>query len=122
MKLDFVTINVADADATAEYYAKVFGFKTDRAFSPAPGVKIVFMADGQGHTVEFVQSGNGMPFAGRGVSLGFYVDDIEAEVERLRSLGVKIVSGPTGQKDDRVRFLRAEDLNGFELGFVQMRA
>lgn len=117
MKIDFVTIQVADMERAIDFYHKVLGMQISRRFSPRPGVDIAFMGGG-GTQVEFIRDDLAKPFSGSGISLGFYVADMERTVAQLRENQVEIVSGPLTMKSG-VKILQARDCNGVELGFVQ---
>jgi len=117
MKIDFITIHVRDIERSIDFYHRVLGMQISRRFSPRPGMEIAFMG-GAGLQVEFIHDERGEPFQGSGVSLGFYVADIEKTAALLRENQVEIVSGPVAMKGG-VKLLGARDCNGLELGFVQ---
>ncbi len=117
MKIDFVTIRVADIERSIDFYHRVLGMQISRRFSPRPGVEIAFMG-GAGLQVEFIHDEQAEPCKGSGVSLGFYVADIDKTAALLKENQVEIVSGPITMKNG-VKLLNARDCNGVELGFVQ---
>jgi len=119
MKLGFITIHTKDVHASVDFYEKILGFKVVRRFSPRPGGEIAFMDDGSGGTVEFIKGDGEKVFDGSGVSIGFYVDDIEKTAAFLKSQNVAIVSGPVTVPNG-TKLLGARDVNGLDLGFVQM--
>ncbi|MFH2108212.1 MAG: VOC family protein [Chrysiogenia bacterium] len=116
MKINFITIHTLDMDRSVDFYRRVLGMQVSRRFSPRPGLEIVFM-DGSGLQVEFIHDGK-TPFSGSGVSLGFYVDNMEKTAAHLREQQVEILSGPSTMKNG-VKLLQARDCNGMGLGFVQ---
>jgi lactoylglutathione lyase len=118
MDLSFVTINVKNIDETVAFYKDVLGFRVTRSFSPQPEMHITFMDDQKGHVLEFIGNEKGETYCGKGISLGFYVDDIDAIRKHLETHNVEIIYGPitTGSG---VKLMHARDLNGVELGFVQ---
>jgi lactoylglutathione lyase len=118
MKLEYVTMHVADLAASIAFYEEVLGFRLVRRFSPRPGMEIAFLGDGAGGQVEFISGGDGPTFVGKGISLGFTVPDIEATAALLRGKAVTILAGPLSMPNG-LRMLRARDLNGMELGFIQ---
>ncbi len=117
MKIDFITIHVADIGRAVDFYHRVLGMQVSRRFSPRPGMEIAFMGGG-GQQVEFICDDQALPYNGSGVSLGFYVHDIEQTAAHLKENQVEIVSGPIAMKSG-VKLLGARDPNGLELGFVQ---
>jgi lactoylglutathione lyase len=117
MMINFVTIHVADIEGSIKFYNRVLGLQLSRRFSPRPGMEIAFMG-GSGVQVEFIHDGLVPPYKGAGISLGFYVADIEQALALLKENQVEIVSGPHVMKSG-VKLLNARDCNGVELGFVQ---
>jgi lactoylglutathione lyase len=118
MKIEYVTMHVADLAASISFYEEVLGFRLLRRFSPRPGMEIAFLGDGEGSQVEFITGGDGSSFVCKGLSLGFEVADIEATAAMLRAKSVTILAGPLTMPNG-LRMLRARDLNGMELGFIQ---
>jgi lactoylglutathione lyase len=118
MNLSFVTINVKNIDETVTFYRDVLGFKVTRSFSPQPGMNITFMEDGSGHLLEFIGNDKGDTYCGKGISLGFYIDDMKQVVEHLKRHNVEILYGPV-KTPSGVELLHAKDINGVELGFVR---
>jgi lactoylglutathione lyase len=117
MKINFVTLHVADMERAITFYHRVLGMQISRRFSPHPGMEIAFM-DGSGLQVEFICDDKMPPFSGSGISLGFYVNDMEKTAAFLKEQQVAILSGPVTMKNG-VKLLQARDCNGLELGFVQ---
>jgi lactoylglutathione lyase len=118
MKMEYVTVRTKDLPGSIAFYEKILGFKVSRRFSPRPGMEIAFLSDGSGGQVEFIQ-GDGEPaFSGKGISLGFRVEDIEKTAGTLKREGVEIVLGPLTMPNG-VRLLGARDPNGLDLGFMQ---
>jgi catechol 2,3-dioxygenase-like lactoylglutathione lyase family enzyme len=105
---DLVSVRymVDDVDKAVDFYTTVFGFTVNTNFAPA------FADVVRGHLRLLLSgptssAGRPMPDGrtpepGGWNRLHFIVDDIAAEVERLRSAGVtfrnEIVSGPGGQQ------------------------
>lgn len=116
MQIQFVTLRTADLERSISFYSRALGMTVARRFSPRPGMEIVFM-DGGGIEVEFILDGNPVD-PPSGVSLGFYVDDMDKTLAHLGREGVEILSGPDTMPNG-VRLLRARDCHGLDLGFVQ---
>ena len=117
MKIDFITIHVADIERSIMFYNRVLGMQVSRRFSPRPGMEIAFMG-GSGTQLEFIHDDMMPAFRGSGISLGFNVADMEQTLALLREHQVEIVSGPHVMKNG-VKLLGARDINGVDLGFVQ---
>ena len=93
MTINFVTIHVADIERSIKFYNRVLGMQVSRRFSPRPGMEIAFMG-GSGVQVEFIHDDQVPPYKGTGISLGFYVADMEQTLALLKENQVEIVSGP----------------------------
>jgi len=76
---------------------------------------------GGGLQVEFIHDDQAPPYRGSGISLGFYVVDMEKTVAFLKENQVEIISGPVTMKGG-AKLLAARDCNGLDLGFVQQPA
>ncbi|MDY0296551.1 MAG: VOC family protein [Acidobacteriota bacterium] len=116
MNVNFITLRTTDLERSIEFYSRVLGMNVARRFSPRPGMEIVFM-DGGGIEVEFIQS-EGPVELPAGISLGFFVSDMDATLAHLGREGVEILSGPDTMPNG-VRLLQARDCHGLDLGFVQ---
>ena len=116
MNVNFITLHTTDLERSIDFYSRVLGMTVARRFAPRPGMEITFM-DGGNIEVEFIHT-EGPVEIPAGVSLGFFVDDMDETVTRLGLEGVEIVSGPDTMPNG-VRLLRARDCHGLDLGFVQ---
>jgi lactoylglutathione lyase len=117
MMINFITIHVADIERSIKFYNRVLGMQLSRRFSPRPGLEIAFLG-GSGVQLEFIREDQVPPYKGSGISLGFYVADMEQTLAMLKENEVEIVSGPHLMKNG-VKLLNARDINGVDLGFVQ---
>jgi lactoylglutathione lyase len=117
MKINFITIHTVDLEKSIAFYHQVLDMQVSRRFSPRPGLEIAFM-DGTGLQVEFIHDDQSPPYSGTGISLGFYVADMDKTVAHLKNNQVVILSGPLTMKNG-TRLLQARDCNGVDLGFVQ---
>ena len=117
MLINFISIHVADIDRSIKFYNRVLGMQVSRRFSPRPGMEIAFMG-GSGTQLEFIHDETVPAYNGKGISLGFYVADMEQTLAMLRENEVEIVSGPQVMKNG-VKLLAARDINGVDLGFVE---
>jgi lactoylglutathione lyase len=117
MTINFITIHVADIERSIKFYNRVLGMQLSRRFSPRPGLEIAFIG-GSGVQLEFVHDVQAPPYKGSGISLGFYVADMDLALAMLKENEVEIVSGPHLMKNG-VKLLNARDINGVDLGFVQ---
>jgi methylmalonyl-CoA/ethylmalonyl-CoA epimerase len=107
-RITHVGIAVRNAGETAKLYEKLLGLKQDKEFQ-LPSLKLAFMPVGES-SLELVEPldsrGSAARFLeekGEGIHhIAFEVEDISAEVERLKGLGIKLLNetprkGPLGE-------------------------
>ncbi|MBI2765692.1 MAG: VOC family protein [Chloroflexi bacterium] len=123
-KIDHIGIVVKDLDAALATYDHNLGLKAAPGRGgevPALGIKNAFVPVGESD-LEFIQPlGTEGPVAtfaaerGEGTfMLSLEVDDIEAEVERLRGLGARV-----GNPNNGVAFVSMKSTHGVNLQLVQ---
>ncbi|WP_028560418.1 VOC family protein [Paenibacillus pinihumi] len=120
-KLEHVGIMVKDIETSVKFYSEVLGMEHLGTMLHTNGViKLAFLAfPGSPDTqIELVEGYNaGLPAEGKVHHIAFTVDQLEAEVERLKSLGVdardtEITTLPGGS---RYFFFHGPDGEIFEL-------
>lgn len=96
-RIDHVGIVVKDLDASIRFYTEVVGLEVKSRFTHTNGVlQLAFLGfGGSGETeVELIQGYNdNLPTEGKVHHVAFTVDDIEAEYERVKRLGVSFIPG-----------------------------
>lgn len=76
MRLEHITIQCADLEASVKFYCECAGLKVIRDMRDRPSNRIVFMGNSDEDTlVELIDSEK--PFRGSGVSIGFGVKDVK---------------------------------------------
>lgn len=120
MNISFVTVYTDRMEESIEFYTKIFSFKVVRSYSPKPGMDITFLEDDNGAVLEFIQEESTPKYEGKGISIGFQVNDIRRTYEHLKKHNVVIVNGPI-EMPNGVKLMQAIDLNGLELGFVEVK-
>jgi lactoylglutathione lyase len=118
MNISFVTMPVNSLDETIKFYQEVLDFEVVTRFGAGPQMEIAFMADKNGNQLEFIQKGNEKVVHDGLISIGFYVEDINATESFLRKHNVNILEAPITLPSG-VKLMHAQDLNGVSLGFVQ---
>ena len=90
MKLKYSTIIVDDMDKSVEFY-KLLGFNVHQVFNLPNDNKITLM-ESEGETmIELIDNGDEAGL----FSVGMEVEDINKEIEDLKSKGVEFFLGPT---------------------------
>lgn len=128
-KIEHIGIAVKDLESSNQLFAKLFGkphYKTETVESE--GVKTSFFDVGP-NKVELLQALNAdSPIAkfiekkGEGVHhIAFAVDDIESEIERLKSEGFVVLNDipKKGADNKRVAFLHPKSTNGVLIELCQ---
>ncbi len=89
MKIEHVTINVSDLEASIAFYQTVLGLTIQqdlRAF----GSPIVFLAEDKGDAkIELIEAKE-KPYSGSGISIGFGVADAESRHAELKAAGLVV--------------------------------
>ena len=110
LPVQHINLSVRDLDATLPFYTEVLGlFPIAR---PDFGIPGAWLTTGNGMQIHLIEDGSFQPPPGP--HLAFEVDDIDAEVDRIRGLGVE-VSDPFGIDGIRQAFFHDPTGNQFEL-------
>ncbi|WP_460724939.1 VOC family protein [Nocardia heshunensis] len=116
-----ISLNVTDPAASAQFLIDHFGF-TEKMSADGfvnvtrddAGFDIVYLRTGLGSFKPERIAGS----AGEGLLVAFVVDDIDAEYERVRGEGVRIVT-PIETEPWGERYFQALDPNGIVIQLVQ---
>lgn len=93
-KLDHVGIMVKDADVSLKFYTEIMGMSLLRRVELGDGAELIFLgyAGSDDVELELISRGHdGLSPEGIVHHLAFTVSDIEAELERLKGLGVQLL-------------------------------
>ena len=119
-----------DIDRTIDFYARVFGFRVIQEKSTNPkGDSRAFIKNGETilELTQLKEGGAGHP-EGAIDHIGFIVDDIEKEIERLKGLGVGLDSSIKGHipvnrilnvRNGRIFYFRG--VNGESIGLIELK-
>ena len=104
----------AKLDESVAFYQEMVGLEVvrDNRGSDHP---IVFLSDAD-RTVSIEIAGNPNAYEGKGIALGFEVDDIEAAHAAFEGKGYR--PGPILSPDPHAHFFFLDDPNGVSLQFV----
>jgi lactoylglutathione lyase len=118
MDFCWVTIHVKELSKSLKFYQEIIGLKIIRKMSPNPEMQIVFLGSGKTE-IELVYHTNDKALNyGKDISLGFTVQSVDDEIERLRQNKIAIASGPY-QPNPHIKFFYILDPNGIRIQFVE---
>lgn len=121
MKFLWTTLAVSDMNRSIQFYEEIVGLQLKRRNQIGPGVEIAFLGtDAQNETVVelHAETEGKTPDCGKGISMGFTVEDLDAAMALMKEKGIEIVAGPI-QPNPKIRFFFIEDPNGVRIQFVQ---
>ncbi len=116
MKVKNAVVAVVDLDESAKFYNEILGMDETRRFSPRPGLTIAFFRGEGEATIELIE---GEENGKKGLYMvGMEVEDMDAELEGLKSKGVVLTRGPFGAPGGpRIAFLDGPD--GVEIELIE---
>ena len=117
-----MSLPVSDQDRARDFYVDVLGFELLRDMQMQPGMRWVQVAPkgGAGTTLTLVTWFDSMP-AGSNRGLVLETDDLDADVERLRGLGLDFPDGIQDQPWGRFVTFADPDGNGLVLQATRAR-
>ena len=119
--VEVLSLPVSDQDRARDFYVDVLGFELLRDTEMQPGMRWVQVAPpGGGTTITLVTWFDSMP-AGSNRGLVLETDDVDADVERLRGLGLDFPDGIQEQPWGRFVTLADPDGNGLVLQATRAR-
>ena len=119
MKFVWTTINVGDMEASLGFYRDFLGLKLNRRSSPAEGIELAFLGEGETQVELFCRKGADIPDFGNSISLGFQVESLDAVIRELDFRGWPVVDGPF-QPGPGIRFLFIRDPDGLRIQLAEM--
>lgn len=118
MKFCWATIMVENMEKSLEFYQEIVGLKLNRRFEAGPETEIAFL-DGEGAEIELICEKNASGTEiGKGISLGFAVDSVDAKMAFVKEKDVAIQGGPF-QPNPHIKFFYVTDPNGLKIQFVE---
>ena len=120
MDFCWVTIQVRDMSESLKFYQDIVGLKVHRKMNPNPEMEIVFLGSGKTEIELIHQEKNTELSYGKDISLGFVVESVDREMERLKDKKIAVHSGPF-QPNPHIRFFYILDPNGIRIQLVENR-
>ena len=111
MNMVWVTLQVSSLDESLAFYNGKLGLPVSRKIE-REDVKIVFLGEEADAKVELIWRGGGkVEDAGKGISVGFMVEELEALLERLAGT-VSEIEGPFSPNPG-MSYYRVKDPDGY---------
>lgn len=120
MEFLWATITVRNMEESLEFYQEIVGLSLNRRVQSNETTELAFLGDGQTQIELIHHSGRQAPETGKGISLGFAVEDLELMMERIKDKGLTMYDGPFAP-NPHVRFFYVLDPNGLKIQFVEQR-
>lgn len=118
MDFCWVTIHVKELSTSLKFYQEIIGLKINRKMNPNPEMQIVFLRSGKTE-IELIYDAKHTELSyGKDISLGFTVNSVDYEIERLKRNKISIQSGPV-QPNPHIKFFYILDPNGIKIQFVE---
>ena len=111
MNLAHITINTARLEESIAFYQSVLGLEINRDLRDEAGMPIVFLSGGTVN-IELIENAE-QAYHGGGISLGFPVDDVEAEHIRMLKQGLD--PSPIVSPNPATKFFFIADPNGVSI-------
>jgi lactoylglutathione lyase len=122
-KLEHVGVMVKDIEASIKFYTEVIGMELRGRLLHTNGViRLAFLnfPGAKESEVELIEGYNaGLPAEGKVHHIAFTVDNLEAEVERIKALGVKCIDQEITTLPDGSRYFFFEGPDGEWLEFFE---
>ncbi len=115
MKLKNAVVAVENLEESAKFYRDILGMEEIRRFSPQPSLTLAFFK-GEGEAmIELVEGVEGK----KGLYMvGMEVEDMDAELAKLKAKGIKLNRGPSDTAGGpRIAFLDGPD--GVEIELLE---
>lgn len=107
-------------DESLEFYQKAVGLPLSKRVKSNETTELAFLGTGETQ-VELIHCLNAEPqVMGKGISLGFAVEDLDVKIQIIKKLGLEIYEGPIAP-NPHVRFFYVLDPNGLKIQFIERR-
>ena len=115
MKVKNAVVAVENLEESAKFYRDILGMEEVRRFSPRPGLTIAFFKDEGEAMIELIEGEEGK----KGLYMvGMEIEDMDAELAKLKAKGVELNRGPFGAPGGpRIAFLDGPD--GLEIELIE---
>lgn len=120
--MDFVwaTVTVRNMDESLDFYQNVVGLTLNKRVKSNETTSLAFLGTGETQ-IELIHRSNAEPLVmGKGISLGFAVENLDVKMQSIKEQGLELYDGPFAP-NPHVRFFYVLDPNGLKIQFVERR-
>ena len=117
MKFKWATFKVADMEKSLHFYKELLGLNIAMELG-TPEHRIIMLGNPQETMIELICAPNAAINIGNGVSIGLEIDDMEAQLLKLRENGCAI--SPPMSPNPQMRFYFVQDPDGYTIQLVEM--
>lgn len=118
MKYLWTTIKVKDMKESLYFYEELLGLKIKSEKHIREGFDLAFLDMGESE-IELMCNDKMDCSIGKGVTIGFQVEDLDEIVSRLQSQGIEI--GKEQSPQEGMRFVMVTDPNGLGVQLVEIK-
>jgi len=119
MQFCWTTFYVSNLENSIRFYSEVLGLQPMVRLGTEAHRVVMFGKDGT-TKLELVNEDNPLPEGiGRGVSIGFKPDNLDAFIAGLQAKGIPVI-GPIAP-DETIRFFFVTDPDGYSVQFVEQK-
>lgn len=119
MRFNLATIHVKNLENSLYFYHELLGLPIVRQFEGHGSTKIVMLGENGAPNLELVQTDAPKENPGKGVSIGFAVENLDKAMEKLRNK-VPPFKGPM-EPNAHVRFAFTLDPDGYMIQLLENR-
>lgn len=116
MKIAHITIHTAKLEESVKFYSEVLGLSIKVRFSTPDGKNIVFLSGGEDDAAIELITDEDHPFDGKGISIGFHVQEVESAHEQMESSGLN--PSPIISPNPQTKFFFITDPNGVSIQLI----
>lgn len=118
MKLCWITIRVANVEASLHFYHDILGLPV-ASRRTMPGHDMAMLGESDMSKVELMYSEDGKPEPGAGMTIGLKVDSLQEAIELMKNNGIPIM-GPISP-NPHLSFILVKDPDGYTVQLVEQK-
>jgi len=118
MSFSWTTIRVNDMQKSLAFYQEIVKLPLQEQTKIDGGMELAFLGSGETKVELIWREGEKKAQYGQDISMGFFVDDLDATMEFVTKQNIPILGGPF-KPNDHIRFFYVLDPNGLRIQFVE---